>query len=373
MGSRALLCAVITLTPAIAVRAQTVGPPEITGSNQRVVFFSGDVMLEDGSAPRASVLIQQVCNGRTRDDAWTDPKGRFGFKVDTGTDDTSTADASQAPAQAADLDRPIGNSTRYSMPLISALRNCELQAVLAGYRSERVAMALKSTLDNTRVGTIILHPLSKGSALTVSATSLDAPSNAKKAYDKGVAAVREQKWDTASSEFTKAVTAYPKFAAAWYEIGIVRQNQNDSAGAVDAWKEALKRDAKYVPPYESLTALAYRQENWTELEQYSRDWIQLDPEDFAAAYLYSAFANAKLNKRDEAERAAREGLRVDKERKFPRLDYLLGVMLMQKGEYGESAKYFRTYLELAPNAADAALVREQLPKIEAAATAPLPH
>jgi hypothetical protein len=37
---------------------------------------------------------------------------------------------------------------------------------------------------------------------------------------------------------------------------------------------------------------------------------------------------------------------------------------MDKKEYAESAQCFRKYLELAPNANDAAIVRQQLPKLE---------
>jgi hypothetical protein len=43
---------------------------------------------------------------------------------------------------------------------------------------------------------------------------------------------------------------------------------------------------------------------------------------------------------------------------------------MEKHEFGESAKCLRTYLELAPNARDAAMVHESLTKLEAAAAAP---
>jgi Tfp pilus assembly protein PilF len=165
----------------------------------------------------------------------------------------------------------------------------------------------------------------------------------------------------------KAVAAYPKFAIAWYQLGLVRQNRADIAGAIAAWKQSVRSDPKFVKPYESLTSLADRQGDWAESEKYSHAWIQLDPEDFPGAYVFNAVANAKLNKMEDAERAAREGLRVDKERKVARLSYVLGLILAQKREYGESAKYFRNYLELAPNANDAALVRQQLPQLEQAA------
>ena len=139
------------------------------------------------------------------------------------------------------------------------------------------------------------------------------------------------------------------------------------AGAAEAWKQALKSDPKYVKPYEGLAALAERQQNWVDAEKYSHDWILLDPEDFPAAYLYNAVANARLDKVDQAEAAVRQGLHLDKERKLARLSYVLGLILLQKHEYAESAKCLRTYLELAPNARDAASVREELAKIEASA------
>jgi hypothetical protein len=43
---------------------------------------------------------------------------------------------------------------------------------------------------------------------------------------------------------------------------------------------------------------------------------------------------------------------------------------MDKKEYAESAKSFRKYLELAPNANDAAAVRQQLPRLEELAGTP---
>lgn len=337
-------------------------------STERAVYFSGQVILEGGSAPPDPVLIRRICKGSVQGQTWTDSKGRFSFKVDGGGTDTN-ADAAQAPARDPELSRPIGNSTYYSNPITTALRDCEVQAVLAGFWSDRVSIALKNTLDDTRLGSIILHPVSRDQALTVSATTLAAPKNAAKAYEKGTSAMREQRWDAAMAEFTKAVTAYPKFAAAWFELGLLRQHANDSAGAITAWKEALNCDARYVRPYEGLAALAERQQDWVSLEKYSREWIQLTPEGFPMAYLYNAIANARLDKVAESEAAARQGLLLDKDRKVPRLSYVLGLLLMQKHEYGDSAKFLRAYLEMAPNAKDAPVIRQELTKIEAAANA----
>ena len=77
-----------------------------------------------------------------------------------------------------------------------------------------------------------------------------------------------------------------------------------------------------------------------------------------------------MNKPEEAERAVRAGLRLDKDQKIPRLSYVLALILMDKKEYAESAQYFRKYLELAPNANDAAAVRQQLARLEEQAGMP---
>ncbi len=223
-------------------------------------------------------------------------------------------------------------------------------------------------MDDSRLGTIILHPLSRASSLTVSATTLQAPPNARKAYGKGLEAMRLEKWDAAASEFGKAVKLYPKYAIAWYQLGLARQNKKDAAGAVEAWKEAQASDPlRYVKPYENLTLAADRRGDWAESEKYSHLWIQLDPEDFPGAYLLNAVANARMNKPEDAEKSAREGLRLDKDQKIPRMSYVLGLILMDKKAYAESAKCFRRYLELAPKASDADIVRQQLPDLEAKA------
>jgi len=339
----------------------------INSSLEHAVFFSGRVTLEDGSPPPGPVLIQRVCNGLTRTEATTDSRGRFSFKVDAGDSPSKAGDASQAAAPPPDVAKPMGISSQYSHPITSALRDCEVHAVLAGFRAENVSIALKSTLDNPRLPPMVLHPIARAVALTVSATTLAAPPGARKAYEKGLVAMGSQKWEPAAREFGTAVKLYPAFAIAWYELGAAEQKRDNLPAARDAWKAAILADPKYEKPYESLTFAADARGEWAEAEKYSRAWIELDAEDFPVAYLFSAIANARLNRPAEAERAAREGLRLDKEGKVARLRYVLGLLLMQKGESGEAAKCFRSYLAMAPNAHDAPLVRQEVERLEAAA------
>jgi len=360
-----------TLVVSLTVLAGTL---QIWGQTEKVVFISGDVRLEDGTAPPDAVQINRSCNGRTTPEARTDSMGHFGFSVSAGGNISGPPDAGQSGAQASDLNKALNaSSTQYTNPITTALRDCEVQAVLSGFRTGSVRLSLRDTADDGRIGTIILHPLSRSGSLIISATTAAAPAAAKKAYDKGMESIAKRAWDVAESELTKAVTIYPKFAIAWYQLGQVRQKRNALAGAIEAWNEARKQDPTYLKPYEVLAAVADQQQDWAAAEQYSRDWLRLDPDDFAAAYLINAIANARLNRIDAAELAARDGLRVDKERKLPRLNYVLGLILMQRQQWAESAKYFRSYLELAPNAHDATTVREQVAKLDRQAESGPPH
>jgi tetratricopeptide (TPR) repeat protein len=360
--------ALITCLSALA------GIAPIWGQTEVVVIVSGDVRMDDGSAPPDAVQINRVCNGRTILAARTDSMGRFNFSIGSGGSATATADAGQAPPQASNVNKALNaSSTQYTNPITSELRDCEVQAVLPGFRTESVRLSIRDTSDDTRVGTIILHPLSRSGALTISVTTAAAPAAARKAYDKAMESFGKEKWAAAESELETAVKIYPKFAIAWYQLGLVHQKRNASSDAVEAWKEALKQDPKYIKPYESLAAMADQREDWTAAEQYSREWLQLDPSDFPAAYLINAIANARLNRMEAAERAAQGGLEVDKDRKIARLSYVMGLILLQKQQYADAAKYLRAYLELAPNARDAAIVREQLGKLDQQAGSGRPH
>ena len=152
MGCRKWVRAVLLLAAWVEASGQNPGQAQIDKSAERVVFFTGSVMLDDGSPPADSVRIERVCNGRTSFETWTDVKGHFGFKVSSSGSDTTSGDASLPATQRSDeLNKAMNaSSTQYSMPITQALRNCELRAVLSGYRSESVSMAIKSTKDDAR-------------------------------------------------------------------------------------------------------------------------------------------------------------------------------------------------------------------------------
>jgi tetratricopeptide (TPR) repeat protein len=354
---------------AAALGAGVESPQTEALAQENAIVLSGTVMLSDSSPPPTSVLVQRFCRGRVESESWSDSQGHYSFKVGGSKTTAESGDASRAGGPQAELTRPIGNSTQYTNPVTSALRDCEMKAVLAGYRSDSIRLAVRSTMDDTRIPTIVLFPLSRADVLAVSLTTAMAPKGARKAYEKGVTAAKAQKWDAAGSELARAVKEYPKFAVAWFELGVALEKRGDTDGAVQAWQEAVKADGKYLLPYEKLAAYADRKGQWDESARYSSAWIQLDPDDFPAAYLLNAIANARLKRMEGAERAARAGLLIDHNRRMPRLSYVLGLILAEKHQFAESVEQFRDYLKYMPNAKDADAVREQISKLDQAAVA----
>src|SRR5262249_37184689 len=122
---------------------------------QRPIFLSGKVVMDDGTPPPESVVIERVCGGNPRPEAYTDSKGHFSFQL--GQNTAMMADASVGnvggmggyeyggmASQTGQGGRSMGggmggNSMGSSMG--RDLMNCDLRANLPGYRSEVVSLA----------------------------------------------------------------------------------------------------------------------------------------------------------------------------------------------------------------------------------------
>lgn len=340
----------------------------------RPIYLSGRVLMDDGTPPPEPVVLERVCNGQPRPEGFTDSKGRFSFEL--GRNAAMMADASVGSSRDPFSDQSMGlgggrmssgrgGGTFGSDP---RLLGCELRASLAGFRSDVVSLTQRRSLDNPDVGTIILHRIGNVEGTTISATSLTAPKDAKKAYEKGLSAMKKSKWENAQKEFEKAVAAHPTYAAAWYELGVAHQQQQRPDEARKAFAQALQADPKYVKPYLNLALLASSEKKWDEVEKNTGTLIRLNPVDFPQAYMWNSIANLNLRNPDAAEKSAREALKISPG--LPKLHHILGLALANKGDFNGAAREVSTYVQLAPQANDIELVKKQLAEIQQRAGAP---
>jgi len=339
-------------------------PGRTTGApwdNSRPVALMGKVQIAGAGSLEEPVRIERVCSGVAHSEGFTDPRGNFSISL--GQDQTAMPDASEPPTQST-ITPGMGR-----VPTSAQLANCDLRAVLPGYRSDTIPLGNRRDLDNPNVGTIFLHRESNVEGLTISATTALAPKNARKAYDKGIEAAGKKKLDEAQKELEKSVAIYPKFAAAWFELGTIYEQRQHPDQASDAYSHSIAADPKYLRPYERLYVFAYRAEKWQECADLTDRILHLDPFDYPEAYYLNAVANLRLNHLDAAEKSARESVKLDTAHRDARANYTLGFILAQKGKYAEAAEFLRAYLTMEPQGKQADEVRKQLGEIEHAAQA----
>ena len=343
----------------------------------RPIWISGKVMMYDGGPPPDPATIELVCSTNSgKPQAYTDSRGGFSFNL--GQTNGMFMDASTNTF--GDIGEPGGfgqggfgqNSSSNSnaspamnsMNQDSAYWGCEIRARLPGYRSDTLSLAGRRMLDNPDIGVILLYPIAGIQGLTASATSGQAPKDARKAYEKGLTATKKSKPDQAEQEFRKAVQIYPRYAEAWLELGKILEQRDHSPEAREAYASALAADSKFVYPYQQLYQMAVREQNWKDVVEKTDQLIHLDPYEFPVAYYFNALAHLQMKEYDAAEKSAQRAVDADRKQSNPKTHYLLGAIEIQKQDWTKAAESFRAYLKAAPNATDKSQVEKTLGQLD---------
>jgi tetratricopeptide (TPR) repeat protein len=343
----------------------------------RPIFLSGKVILEDGTPPPDSVTIERICNGNVRPEGYTNSKGHF--SIELGRNNAIFADASTSSG----IDDSFGRlgmggnrNTGFGNPNSGIserdLMGCEIRANLPGFRAENVQLSGRRFMDNPDIGTIILRRIANVEGYTFSMTTAMAPKDAKKSYDKGLDLIKKKKLPEALAEIEKATAAYPKYAIAWFEQGRLYELQKRPADAQKAFESAIAADSKYVKPYLNLAFIHAQNKNWEKTTEVSAKGIKLNPFEYPQLHYINAVSNLNLGKLDEAEKAAREASKLDPKGFMPRIDQVLGIILAQKNDFKGAKESFASYLKKDPLAPDADQVKSQIARLDAPAPAPAP-
>ncbi len=338
----------------------------------RDIFLTGNVVTGDGVPPPERVAIERVCSNKIVRLGYTDAKGFFSVQLmetNPVLQDVSSsamdayAGRGVAPPTTTDVGiQPAGLPVGLGDGL-TTMAGCELRGRLAGFQSTSVMIVVTGDLQTLNLGTIVLlKGQEQGS--TVSATSVNAPKEARKAYEKASAHLQKHKLPEAQAELERAVKLYPQYAAAWTSLGGLHQQQNRLDLARGAFSQAQAADDKFVPAYVGLAAVAVRQSQWAEAEQFSARATQLDGVDFPVAFFYNAVANFELGQLAPAEKSARMAERLDGRHSMPQVLLLQGAILAEKRDYAGAAEELKLYLKFAPAAANLEKVRGQVVELE---------
>lgn len=333
--------------------------PTAPDSSLQPVFVSGKVLLQGGGIVPEPVPIERVCNSVSRREGYTDTKGQFEFQLglNTAFQDASESDTRVTPASTS---RPGSSANRRPLDLTG----CELRAVLAGYQSSVVVLRL--TGGDTwqyEVGTIFLKRLGNAPGTTISVTSMAAPKDAMRAYEKAQK-IKAEKPEEAEKYLTKAVEIYPQFAAAWTLLGDIHRQRNEFDTARADYAKAAAADPQFVNPEYGLTVIAMQEKKWEEAVRLSDHVLKLNAGAFPLAYFFSAAANYNLQKFEAAEDSARKFKALDTQHAHPDVCLLLSYVLSRKEDYAGAAREIRDYLAVSPNSPDAETLKADAKRYE---------
>ena len=332
-------------------------------------FISGKVVLDDGTRISDPASIQTICRGRKQTVTHTDSHGNFSFEFG---DRMAAATAGVADADSDATWSPTGPTTGNRRDW----RECELQADLPGFTSQSIELSSKmSTFESTDVGRLVLHRVGQVEGLTISATTAMAPKDAQKAYEKGQQKANKEKWDEAQALLEKAVQIYPRYAVAWFDLGRVQLRKGAPVEARHSFEQSIAADPKYVNPYRGLAELDMQQKQWQPLVGVTEQLLALNPVNFPDAWLRNALGNYYLGNFAAAEKSARQGMKVDDAHQVPKLEYLLGVILIQERAYAEASTHIQNFLKVATLQSDIDDAQKQLAEITrlSASAAPAPE
>jgi len=333
----------------------TTPSPTTSSTGPVAAFISGKVALDGGNQLTDSAAIQVTCRSQRHTAAYTDRHGNFSFQFASSSGESgNVGDASSTTMTRAASSQELRD-----------WRDCEIQAVLPGYRSEVVDLSSRmSTLESVDLGQILLHRLEHVEGTSISVTSALAPASAKKALEKAREEEKKGKSSQAEQSLAKAVQIYPKYAVAWNELGGLQLDKHDAVAAKHSFQQAVAADPKYVNPYNGLAALAFQAGEWQQVADITNQLLSLNPVNFPRAYFYNGVAEYCLGDTDAAEKMTRQGIRVDDAHDVPQLQYLLGIILIKKQQYQQASEQLEQYLNRAKEPAEIEQAKKQLAEIE---------
>jgi Flp pilus assembly protein TadD len=337
-------------------------------SERGVVLITGRVVTEEGTPPPDIVSIERQCGGSERREGYTDSNGYFSLQLGS-----NMSGVMQDASVGGGLLEPMGMEQQTAMgPAMgpdpgvtqNELMSCELKASLSGYQSTRIPLFSARLRSANNVGVLVIYRLDRSKATTVSATSLKAPKDARKAYEKARKLLQKNKTEDARKELQKALDLYPDYAEAWFGMGMTHERSHQVDEARRCYNKALELDSRFILPYIHLAYLAVQENDWKTVLALTDRALALNPFEYPAVHFFNAVANYNLQNFEAAERSSKKADMLDAGESFPRNHLLLSRLLSQRGDYQGAAEELKEYIQVQPKSDDLPEVKAELGRLE---------
>jgi VWFA-related protein len=292
-------------------------------ANSDSLILRGKVVFEGGGAPDKPVLLELVCTDHFAPGLGptTDKKGEFIWRV---------AIDPMAP------------------------RLCMLRGSLKGYYSSEINISNLNQFSDPNLPPIVLG------RKNVAMNQEGVPLTAAAPWRKAQVAMGAQNWAEAEQQLRLAVKAAPQFADAWRELGTVCESEKKFDDARAAYQRAIEANPNLLPAYLRLARLNLDAKNWAAATKAADGLLAIDGKHYPEACLHKAVALYELKDWDGAEKSIGFALALDVRHQLPRAEYVAGLILDARHDYVPARAHMANYLQLVPDAADAAKVRAEM-------------
>ena len=127
-----------------------------------------------------------------------------------------------------------------------------------------------------RVGDSDVSRVTAGSAF-VSVSELGVPSNARREFEKASRFISKQEWSKAAERLQKAIALYPRFAAAYNNLGAAYMHTGERTKAREALQSAIALNDHLAAAYLNLARLSFRAKEFPEVEADVQKVLALAP------------------------------------------------------------------------------------------------
>jgi Tfp pilus assembly protein PilF len=263
----------------------------------------------------------------------------------------------------------FGNTDTAGMVRFSRLEPGKYKLHLTGNGIE-----VKDTteLDLTDVGPRYTYQVQVEASMNMDAAAptgtVDAniPADARKEFEKGHENVQSKAWNDAQKHLEKAVAIYPKYAAAFDDLGEVYANLKQNEKAVQTFRTAAQLDEHAANANGYLGEFYYDNHDCKQAEPYLEHASNDQPKN---PQLLLVLANCELQngEPDKALANAQKVHAIPDHKKYASAHLIAGQVLSSQGNAKGAADEFRLFLKEDPSSPVAPKVKDALAQLDTAA------
>lgn len=232
----------------------------------------------------------------------------------------------------------------------------------AGIETSQIAL---TSFDETTPIEVQI-PRSKESAMlsaSASVADLKVPRGAAREFNKATREMEQQDWKSAEATLQRAIKIYPRYAAAYNNLGVVYARTGDRGMEFKALQQAIGIDSRYAPAHLNLARMDIAANKFPKAEIELKEAASLEPADGVTLVLLSYVEYMDHHLDD----AVSDCQKVHALNNVPHAfaHWTAAFALEQKNQIAEAGDQFRTFVSEEPTGDRADAARKELANIAA--------